>query len=45
MAVYILIRKIRENAEFAEYAFGVSEDKLGILQIQKDSGKIFIIYN
>lgn len=43
MAVYILIRKIKEDSEFAEYTFGLSEDKLGVMQIHKNSGKIFIL--
>lgn len=43
MAVYILIRKVKEDSKCVDYAFGINEDSLGIMQIHKDSGKIFII--
>lgn len=43
MAIYILIRKIKEDSQIVEYAFGQREDALGVMQIQKDSGRIFIL--
>jgi hypothetical protein len=42
MAIYILIRKLSEDSENAEYAFGLDESKLGTMKIEKNSGKITV---
>jgi len=43
MALYIMIRKIIENATSAEYAFGTGEDRLGQLKIDKATGSVVLV--
>ena len=43
MAVYVLIRKISENDQFAEYEYGPNEDRLGKIKLIKFSGESEII--
>jgi hypothetical protein len=43
MATYIVIRKIQETKDSAEYGFGKSEDQLGILKINKLTGEVLLV--
>ncbi|NTX12028.1 hypothetical protein HUA76_14610 [Myxococcus sp. CA056] len=43
MAVYISIRKISENAETAEYAFGLDETAEGRLVMSKATGQVDLL--
>ena len=42
MAIYILIEKVSEDSNYAEYTFGLNENALGKMRIEKQTGKIFI---
>ena len=43
MAIYVGIRKLSANDDFAEYSFGPTEEEVGRLRINKSSGKIEIL--
>ena len=43
MAVYIPIWKTAENAEFVVYEFGNGDETLGIIKIEKQSGKMDLV--
>jgi hypothetical protein len=42
MAIYILIEKVNEDTDCAEYVFGENEFTLGKMKIEKDSGRIIV---
>ncbi len=42
MAIYILIRKIKEDNDCVEYEFGKDETSLGKIKIEKLSGRILV---
>ena len=42
MAIYILIEKVNEDNDCAEYVFGENEFVLGKMKIEKDSGRITV---
>jgi hypothetical protein len=43
MAIYVSIRKIADKINYVEYSYGVSDDKLGRLNVDKQTGEISII--
>jgi hypothetical protein len=43
MAVYISIRKLRENLSIAEYSYGTSDELTGRMQIDKTNGQCQLI--
>lgn len=43
MAFYIALRKLSENDVLAVYSFGVTDDKIGRIQIDKTSGQVSLI--
>jgi hypothetical protein len=43
MALYIMIRKITENLTSAEYTFGIGDDRLGQLKIDKATGNVVLV--
>jgi hypothetical protein len=44
MAIYIPIRKVREDAESVEYRFGdYGQDRWGVLRLDKRSGEVVIV--
>ena len=43
MAIYVGIKRLNADDEFAEYSFGPNDDKLGRLRINKRSGEIEVL--
>ena len=43
MAIYISIRKVKEDASSVEFVFGTSESELGRLKLSKSSGTVELI--
>jgi hypothetical protein len=43
MAIYISIRKVKEDATFVEYVFGTSDNELGRMKLSKSSGAVQLI--
>ena len=43
MAIYVGIRKLNANDDFAEYSFGPTEEEVGRLRINKSSGEVEIL--
>lgn len=43
MAIYVGIRKICEDSQFATYEFGPDEQHVGTLRIAKDTGAVEIL--
>ncbi len=43
MAIYISIKQINNEVDFAEYSFGNTENQLGKLRINKDSGEVSLV--
>lgn len=43
MAIYIAIRKLREDSESVIYTFGPDETRMGQLRLQKDSGDVSLL--
>jgi len=43
MAIYVLIRKKEENDSAVKYEFGPTEERLGVLEIAKDSGEVSVL--
>lgn len=45
MAIYVTIYKISETDSFAVYEYGPNEDRVGQIQINKETGDIEILSN
>ncbi len=43
MAIYVGIKRVNSNDEYAEYSFGPNDDELGRLRINKHSGEIEVL--
>ena len=43
MAIYIVIRKSDEGADFADYRFGLTEDACGRFRIAKKTGELTLL--
>ena len=41
--MYILIHRIAETADVAEYKYGLTEDAVGTLRIEKSSGEVSLV--
>lgn len=43
MAIYVGIKRLSVNEEFAEYSFGPNDEEVGRLRINKRSGEIEVL--
>lgn len=43
MAIYVGIKRLNANDEFAEYSFGPNDEERGRLRIHKQSGEIEVL--
>lgn len=43
MALYVMIRKVREAEDAVEYAFGPDESRVGRLRLDKSNGQVSLL--